>query len=445
MSNLFLPLLSMSLTAGYSILAILVVRFLLQKTPKKYSYFLWSVVAFRLCCPMSFSSAFSLFCLRLPGMSPLLSEKSSAASAGISSGGGSSAAFGKFAPPQAWLALGIALWLAGAAALAACGLVSYIRLTGRLRTAVRLKDNVFQAEYVQSPFILGVIRPKIYIPYHLDSQTLHYVLFHENYHLERCDHILKIAAYLLLSLHWFNPLCWLAFHLFCKDMEMSCDEHVLGREEHSSGDYSEALLSVALRSRFPSPGPLAFGETDIQKRILHILDWKRPRPAAALISAVLCLAIVFVCASDPVAADLGDTDAPTSGILPDAENTAGKTPYPDTPNTDETAGEKPNSKAPDADETAEEKPNSKAPDADEAAEEEPKSDAPDMDDTAGVKSDSKTPNAGETAGDEPYSDAPDTDGSSENEYQESKDTGEYGDTPESHHSESHHSGHHSGE
>lgn len=255
MSDLFLSLLSMSLTAGYSILAVLLVRFLLQKAPKKYSYLLWGVVAFRLCCPVSFSSAVSLFRLKLPGISSSFSAGSSAVSEGMSSPAVFPAALGDFASPQTWLITGTALWLTGAAALAAYGLISYIRLAGKLRTAVRLKDNVFQSEYVESPFILGLVNPKIYIPYHLDSQTLHYVLLHENYHIKRCDHILKTAAYLLLSLHWFNPLCWLAFHLFCRDMEMSCDEHVLDQEEHASGSYSDALLSFALRPPFSFPRP----------------------------------------------------------------------------------------------------------------------------------------------------------------------------------------------
>lgn len=319
MSNLFLSMLSMSLTAGYSILAVLIVRLLLRKAPKKYSYFLWGVVAFRLCCPVSFSSTVSLFRLRLPGISPSLTADPSAALADIAPASGLPAVLRNPASPQMWLILGAVLWLAGAAALAAYGLISYIRLTCRLRTAVRLEGNVFQSEYVYSPFILGIVRPKIYIPYYLDSQTLHYVLLHENYHVKRCDHILKMAAYLLLSLHWFNPLCWLAFHLCCKDMEMSCDEHVLGREEHASGDYSEALLSFALRGRFPSPGPLAFGETDIKKRVLHILHWKPPRPVAALLSALLCLAVVFVCAANPIAADprLSDTNTTEDDSSPD--------------------------------------------------------------------------------------------------------------------------------
>lgn len=318
MRELFLSLLHMSLTASYCIFAVLLIRFLLQKAPKKYSYYLWSVVAFRLCCPVSFSSALSLFNIKyLPladawyaGTSEFYGPSSFAAVEPAASWPDTSTALTGTAglisalenAVSIWSIPLAALWFIGASALVTCGFISYIRLAGKLRTAIRLKDNVFQSEYVYSPFILGLAHPKIYIPFHLDGQTLHYVLRHENYHLQRHDHILKTAAFLLLAVHWFNPLCWLSFHFFCRDMEMSCDEHVLAQEENTSGDYSDALLSFALRRRFPSPGPLAFGETDIRKRILHILNWKRPRFMASLLSAAVCLAVIFVCAADPAAA-----------------------------------------------------------------------------------------------------------------------------------------------
>ncbi len=414
MNNLFLSMLSMSLTASYSILAVLLVRFLLQKAPKKYSYLLWSVVAFRLCCPVSFLSAVSLFRLKLPGISPSFS----AGSGGMSPPAGFSAVLPNFVSPQIWLIPGTALWLTGAAALAAYGLISYIRLAGKLRMAVRLKDNVFQSEYVQSPFILGLANPKIYIPYHLDSQTLHYVLLHENYHIKRCDHILKTAAYLLLALHWFNPLCWLAFHLFCKDMEMSCDEHVLDQEEHISSGYSDALLSFALRRRFPSPSPLAFGETDIKKRILHILSWKPPRSAVVLLSTALCLAAVFVCAANPTAAGLWDEDVNAAGdsILPDADEAIENEPYSDTTDSDGFAQDTPYTDIPDINGFAQDAPSSNMPEADGSAR------------------------------DGLYADVPDPSMSAENGYNPESDYfPEYSSFSESHHSESHHAGHHDGE
>ena len=331
---------------------------------------------------------------------------------------GFSAVLPNFVSPQIWLIPGTALWLTGAAALAAYGLISYIRLAGKLRMAVRLKDNVFQSEYVQSPFILGLANPKIYIPYHLDSQTLHYVLLHENYHIKRCDHILKTAAYLLLALHWFNPLCWLAFHLFCKDMEMSCDEHVLDQEEHISSGYSDALLSFALRRRFPSPSPLAFGETDIKKRILHILSWKPPRSAVVLLSTALCLAAVFVCAANPTAAGLWDEDVDAAGdsILPDADEAIENEPYSDTTDSDGFAQDTPYTDIPDINGFAQDAPSSNMPEADGSAR------------------------------DGLYADVPDPSMSAENGYNPESDYfPEYSSFSESHHSESHHAGHHDGE
>lgn len=412
MSDFFLSLLSMSLTASYSIFAVLIIRLLLCRAPKKYSYLLWSVVAFRLCCPVSFSSAVSLLRPGLPGISPSVSIGPDAASSGAAAL--FSAALRNPAPSQTWLALASALWLAGAFALAAYGLISYIRLAGKLRTAIRLKGNVFQSEYVQSPFILGLAHPKIYIPFHLDDKTLHYVLLHENYHIKRSDHILKIFAYLLLSLHWFNPLCWLSFHLFSKDMEMSCDEHVLGRSEHTSGDYSATLFSFALRRSFPSPGPLAFGETDIRERILHILDWKRPRPAAAFLAALLCLGAIFVCAANPIAADPQTNEEDTSGIrsLPDMEESA--------------------EEGPDAESFVQDEPLSDPTEPYEAAE----------NDAESFGTDNST-DAEAFDGDESYSDLDDPYEAAENEYMpENTDFSENTNWEEGHHTERHHSGHH---
>lgn len=319
MEFVFLKVLNMSITASYVILAVMVLRLLLGKAPKKYSYLLWSVVGFRLCCPVSFRSVFSLFNLKpfdmtaaqseggltyvpeniglmaqpqvttgIPVMNAVISDSLPAATPAASVN-----------PMQVVIFVAAALWCAGMAVLLAYALVSYIRLKGRMDTAVRLEGNVWQSEKVRSPFILGFVKPKIYIPYGLDENTLRYVLTHEGYHLKRLDHIVKPAAFVLLVLHWFNPLCWLAFYLMGKDMEMSCDEKVLSGEENIRKAYSLSLLSFAANRRFPSPSPLAFGETGVKSRVKNVLSWKKPALWVTIIALILSVAALAACAADP--------------------------------------------------------------------------------------------------------------------------------------------------
>ena len=321
METVFLKVLNMSMTASYVILAVLALRLLLRKAPKKYSYLLWSVVGFRLCCPVSFRSVFSLFRLKpfdmtaaqsggggltyvpeniglmprprvttgIPVMNAVINDSLPAATPAASVN-----------PMQVVIFVAAALWCAGMGVLLVYALVSYVRLKGRMDTAVRLEGNVWQSERVRSPFILGFVKPKIYIPYGLDENTLRYVLTHEGYHLKRLDHLVKPLAFLLLVLHWFNPLCWLAFYLMGKDMEMSCDEKVLSGEENIRKAYSLSLLSFAANRRFPSPSPLAFGETGVKSRVRNVLGWKKPALWVSIIALILSVAALAACAADPV-------------------------------------------------------------------------------------------------------------------------------------------------
>lgn len=199
------------------------------------------------------------------------------------------------------------IWLTVTLVFIALGIASYIRLKRRMDTALRLEgceENVWQSDAVSSPFIMGFIRPKIYIPLGLDQGTLAYVLAHENYHLRRKDHLVKSLAFLLLAIHWFNPFCWLAFYLMNRDMEMSCDEKVLAEGEELSREemkksYSMSLLFFAADRRFPSPGPLAFGETDVKRRIKNVLSWKKPAAWLAAVTAVICIAVTVLCIANP--------------------------------------------------------------------------------------------------------------------------------------------------
>lgn len=346
---LLIQVLNMSLTASYCILAVLLVRLLLRRAPKKYAYLLWLVVAFRLCCPVSLTSPMSLFSLGVfdqevaeghtmayldedvgmqrnpqlatgltasPWQSTVGSQESgSVVSQGKPEGGiadqalhiplpGPGDASNSINPLQVWGAVGTLLWLTGMGIMLLYGLVSYLLLRRRLRCSVLLRDNIYQSERVVSPFILGFWRPQIYIPFGLEERTLELVLAHERYHLYRRDHWVKLAAYLLLTLHWFNPLCWVAFLLMSRDMEMSCDEHVLAEKQHSCKPYCNALLDFAIDRRSWSPSPLAFGESGARGRIHNALNWKKPGTWVKMAAVCLCLVTVTACALNPQAESL---------------------------------------------------------------------------------------------------------------------------------------------
>jgi len=322
MANLFLTILDMSITASYVILAILVVRLLLKKAPKKYSYALWAVAGFRLVCPVSFQSVLSLFNLSLPQATTARQEvfeqtkdllqwhKTVIGRTPLDQVifypivGDSSAQEILNLPhdaPQVLTTMQIITiaWLAGIAILILISIINSLRLRHRLRFATRAEKGIWQCETVRSPFILGILFPKIYLPYGLDEETKAYILSHEKHHLKRLDHVVKLLSFAILTVHWFNPLCYLAFYLMNRDMEMSCDEYVLSRMDVNPTDYSRTLLSIASNKRFPTPTPLAFGETGVAQRIKNILSWKKPALWVTIVALVLTIGLLICCAADP--------------------------------------------------------------------------------------------------------------------------------------------------
>lgn len=322
MQDLFLEILNMSLTGAYVIAAIIIIRLLIRKLPKKYSYWLWSIAAFRLCCPFSFQSVLSIFNLSVFDMSRAQTENGAQleyvadnivyeqtpqitvgipyANTIINNNLPEAEPTASVNPMQIIIAVATMLWVTGVAAMLIYGIASYIKIRRSMNTAMKLENNVYQSDEVSSPFILGIIKPKIYIPFGLDEDTLGYVLTHEKYHLKRFDNVAKIAAYVILSVHWFNPLCWAAFILMGTDMEMSCDEKVLAGKEDIRKEYSTSLLSFATDRRFPSPGPLAFGETGVKSRIKNALSFRKPKLWAGIVAVVVCVAVAVVCISNPM-------------------------------------------------------------------------------------------------------------------------------------------------
>lgn len=305
MTAFFRTVLDMSITGSWVILAVMLARLLLKRAPKWLSYGLWAVAGFRLCCPVSFAAVFSLFNLptvhtgssvtRAPAAPMAYQVDISTPQAPVSTPVPYS---DRSAGPDIWQVLAF-LWLVGMAAMLLFSILCEARLRLKLRTATRLRDNIWRSEHIRSPFILGIFRPRIYLPYDLEGDRARFVLEHEGCHLRRFDHIIKRLAFGILILHWFNPLCHFAFALLNRDMEMSCDEWVL-RKNVPRNDYSAALVSVASGSEPPLPGPLAFGETGVKTRVKNILHWKKAGVWTVSLAAVLCLLVILICAADPL-------------------------------------------------------------------------------------------------------------------------------------------------
>lgn len=305
MTDIFLGFLNRSLAAGILILAVVLVRLVFKKAPRWLLCALWALAAVRLVCPVSIESVLSL----IPSAEPVQPEIIVSAQPAITSGIPAvdaivnpplAAAFTPSPaqsanPLQIWTFVAACVWLAGIAALLLYAAVSALRLRLRVRTAVRLEQNVYQSEFVSSPFILGVIRPRIYLPYGLEPDAQAMVLAHERAHLRRGDQLWKPLGYLILTAYWFNPLCWLAYILFCRDIEAACDEKVV-RElgEGCKAAYSRALLACSVPRKLITACPLAFGETGVKARIRSVLNYKKPAFWLVL-AAVLVSAAVAVC------------------------------------------------------------------------------------------------------------------------------------------------------
>lgn len=307
MDDVFLKLVNLSISASWLILAVLVLRVVLKKAPKWVMPLLWGVVALRLVCPFSIESALSLIpsAETIPSeivtetREPVLYEQATL-----------DIVTNPTLPPAAEVPVGVSrqqaqvdfniysvLWLAGMAALLVHALVSARKLKRKLATAILLRDNIYESEFVDSPFVFGVVKPNIYLPMHMDEGTAAYVIAHEHAHLARRDHWWKVLGYLVLALHWFNPLVWVAYILFCRDIELACDEKVVkGLDGAARADYSQALLSCAAPKRAVAACPLAFGEGNIKMRVKSALHYKKPAfwVAAAAVLAVVIMAVCFL-------------------------------------------------------------------------------------------------------------------------------------------------------
>lgn len=331
LQTVFSTVLTMSLTAGYIICILLIIRLFLKKMPKVFSYVLWFAVLFRLLCPITFQSGLSL----LNGLyfSPAVETiadtgflpKGSQAD-GISNlqqAGSTSADLTAVPdlPSQAELKTGYRntdgtsgildyfplIWLFGMSILLSLSVISYAGLKKRLSTAVKIIDNIYQTDTILTPFVCGFFLPRIYLPPGLDERAKSCILLHENTHISRKDYIVKPLFFFALSIHWFNPLVWLAFYCMSRDMEMACDERVLELLSPKEGlaytkrDYSMSLLSLADGSLPFLYAPLSFSEHPAKSRIKNILAYKRPSFWVTAVLGILCVLVMVSCASNPAA------------------------------------------------------------------------------------------------------------------------------------------------
>ena len=318
----FMPrLLNMSLTASVAIVLVILLRFALKKAPKVISYALWGIVLFRLLCPISIGSTFSVFnlidtpaedygyissvieyvpadivhtenpsvVLPVPGVGEVINDALPQGEEQL-----------RADPLEGRTFVASVIWMMGVLAMGIYSIVSYLKLRFKLRVAIPLRENIFIADDIKSPFVVGLIRPRIYLPCNLSEKEQEYIILHEKHHTKRLDHVVKALAFIALAIHWFNPLVWVAFILAGKDMEMSCDEAVIRKAGSDvRADYSASLLTLATGRRIIAGTSLAFGEGDTKGRIYNLSKWKKPAAWIIILSVILCVVLAVCLITNP--------------------------------------------------------------------------------------------------------------------------------------------------
>jgi beta-lactamase regulating signal transducer with metallopeptidase domain len=307
MSELVLKLVNMSISAGWLVLAVLLFRLLFKKAPKWISCLLWGIVALRLLIPITFESEFSL----IPSAEVIPQNITTTQTPAIYSGipavnSAVNPLFTQYVMPENHtlekiLSVASVVWLVGVAVLLLYSTVSYGRLRWRVRVSLRMQSNLYACDNIETPFILGILFPRIYIPSGMDAGRLQHVLAHENAHLKRLDHWWKPLGFLLLTVYWFNPLLWIAYILLCRDIEQACDEKVITQMDNAGKRaYSEALLACSVHRRMIMACPVAFGELGVKARIKGILNYRKPSFWILLAAAVACTVTVVCFLTNPV-------------------------------------------------------------------------------------------------------------------------------------------------
>ena len=310
MNELFLKIINMSISASWLILAVLILRLVLKKAPKWVNVLLWGIVAVRLICPFSFKSALSLIPSAETFPEKVISGPSFDIQTGISPVDnrindylGDRYFEGVTVPENNGnniMTILTIVWIIGILLLVAYTIISYRRLHREIDTAVHYRDNIFQSENVSSPFVLGIINPRIYLPFSMNEQNLEHVVAHEQAHIRRKDHWWKPLGFLLLTIYWFNPLMWLAYVLLCRDIELACDEKVikkLGNEQRA--DYTQALVACSVNRRMIAACPLAFGEVGVKERVKSVMNYKKPAFWIIILAVTACVVVVVCFLTNP--------------------------------------------------------------------------------------------------------------------------------------------------
>lgn len=310
MNEFFLKIINMSISASWLIFAVLILRLVLKKAPKWVNVLLWGIVAIRLICPFSFESALSLIPSAETFPKKIISGPSFDVQSGITPVDnrindylGDRYFEGVTVPANngnTIMTILTIVWTIGILLLVAYTVISYWRLHREIDTAVRYKDNIFQNENVSSPFVLGLIKPRIYLPFKLDGQDMEHVVAHEQAHIRRKDHWWKPLGFLLLTIHWFNPLMWLAYVLLCRDIELACDEKVIKElSNEQRADYTQALVACSVNRRMIAACPLAFGEVGVKERVKSVMNYKKPAFWVIIIAVIVCVGVAVCFLTNP--------------------------------------------------------------------------------------------------------------------------------------------------
>lgn len=301
MVMLFLKLLNMSINASILVLIVLVFRLIFKKAPKWINCILWALVGIRLVIPFSFESKASLIPREDPipttivyQLNPQLNSPSQAVNEYVSNSLATSPYDSASKTGILLFALGC-IWLIGLIIMILYSIISYAVLRNKLKTSTLYAKGIKQSDSIASPFVLGVFKPIIYIPYSLSGQDLEYVISHEKTHIKRKDFLWKPLGFLILSIHWFNPVIWIAYIMLCRDIEAACDEKVISNlDELSRKGYSLALLNCSVKHKLITACPVAFGETGVKSRIKGIVNYKKPA-FWIIVVALVASVIVAVC------------------------------------------------------------------------------------------------------------------------------------------------------
>ncbi len=332
MEAVFLKLLNMSITASYLVIAVIIARLLLKKAPKFITVILWGLVAVRLLCPVSFSSILSLIPSAETVPQDIVYDATPQIHSGITFVNSTvndnvmpqfyPNATDSVNPLQTISFIASVVWLVGIGLMLLYTVISYTKIYFRVREAVKVDGNIYECDRVESPFILGVIRPRIYLPSDMNDSDREYVIAHEKAHIKRRDHLWKPIGFLLLSVYWFNPVLWVAYILLCRDIELACDEKVIkAAGEESKKSYSDALINCSAPRKMITACPVAFGETGVKGRIKSVLNYKKPAFWVIIIAIVLSIAVSVCFMTNPTTkvTDLKDGRIDYSTVFDDAE------------------------------------------------------------------------------------------------------------------------------